>query len=409
MKRKLLFSAATATASAVVTAALLTVPTPASAAYVQITPPASNVTASTNDGNLPGNVVDDNYTSRWSGFGDGAWLQLDLGSSKLVSHIKVAVHYGTSRKNDFELQVFNGSSWVTVFDGRSSGTTTGLEVYDFTDLQGSRVRYVGHGYYNLDGSFGKFWNSVTEVEIWGEGTPPTSSPTPTSTGGTCTYPADVLNLNNWKVTLPIDDPNQSGTQPLEIKQPALDSYRIDPWFKTTSDCRGVQFRNAVNGAHTPNSSYARSELREMTNNGSSNASWSSTSGTHTMVISQAITNLPNDKPHVVAGQIHDSEDDVTVFRLEGSSLYITNGDTTHHKLITSNYVLGTRFEAKFVVSGGQIRAYYNGTLVTTLSKSFSGGYFKAGAYTQANCENSDPCSTSNYGQVIVYSVSVTHA
>lgn len=224
----------------------------------------------------------------------------------------------------------------------------------------------------------------------------------------CDYPADVLNLTNWKITLPVDNPNQSGTQPLEVKQPALDSYRLSPWFVANSDCAGVRFRNAVNGAHTPNSSYARSELREMTNNGSANASWSSTSGTHTMTVDQAITHLPNDKPHVVAGQIHDGEDDVMVFRLEGSSLYLTNGDDTHYKLITSNYQLGTRFQAKFVVSDGQIKAYYNGTLQATLNKEFSGAYFKAGAYTQANCDNSDPCDTSNYGEVIVHNVTVTH-
>lgn len=224
----------------------------------------------------------------------------------------------------------------------------------------------------------------------------------------CDYPADVLDLTNWKITLPVDNPDQSGTQPLEVKQPALDSYRLSPWFVANSDCAGVRFRNAVNGAHTPNSSYARSELREMTNNGSANAAWSSTSGTHTMTIDQAITHLPNDKQHVVAGQIHDGEDDVMVFRLEGSSLYLTNGDDTHYKLITSNYQLGTPFQAKFVVSDGQIKAYYNGTLQTTLNKSFSGAYFKAGAYTQANCENSDPCDTSNYGEVVVRDVTVSH-
>jgi len=147
----------------------------------------------------------------------------------------------------------------------------------------------------------------------------------------------------------------------------------------------------------------------MTSNGTANASWSPASGTHTMVIDEAITHLPNTKPHVVAGQIHDSADDVTVFRLEGTSLYVTDGDTTHHKLVTSTYRLGTRFQAKFVASGGQIKAYYNGVLQTTISNSSSGSYFKAGAYTQANCDNSDPCSSSNYGEVIIYGVTVTHS
>nr|WP_279578983.1 polysaccharide lyase family 7 protein [Fodinicola feengrottensis] len=130
--------------------------------------------------------------------------------------------------------------------------------------------------------------------------------------------------------------------------------------------------------------------------------------THTMVIDEAITHLPNDKPQVVAGQIHDADDDVTVFRLEGTNLYVTDGNTTHHKLVTSNYQLGTQFEAKFVASGGQIQAYYNGVLQTTIANSSSSDYFKAGAYTQANCGNSDPCSSSNYGEVIIYQVTVTH-
>jgi Alginate lyase len=216
-------------------------------------------------------------------------------------------------------------------------------------------------------------------------------------------PADVLNLSNWKMTLPTG----SEGSPTEIKQPALDSYSVDPYFTVVGD--GVQFRAPVNGVTTSGSSYPRSELREMTDNGSSNASWSSTSGTHTLVVSESFDHLPADKPHLVGAQIHDADDDVTVFRLEGSSLYITDGDTTHHQLVTSSYVLGTVFEAKFVVSGGRVKAYYNGVLQTTLSKSFSGAYFKAGAYTQANCSNSSPCADSNYGQTTIHSVSVTHS
>lgn len=224
----------------------------------------------------------------------------------------------------------------------------------------------------------------------------------------CSRPAQVLDLRNWKITLPIDDPARPGDQPLDVKQPQLDDYRIKPWFVANPGCRGVQFRNAVNGITTQNSTYARSELREMTNNGTVNATWPAASGTHTMVIDQAITHLPNDKPHVVAGQIHDGSDDVSVFRLEGTKLYLTKGDTTHHKLITDNYVLGTRFRAKFEVSDGQIKAYYNGVLQDTIPADFTSGYFKTGVYTQANCSNSAPCDSSNYGQVTVYKVTVAH-
>jgi hypothetical protein len=234
----------------------------------------------------------------------------------------------------------------------------------------------------------------------------TPTPTPVTTitpTTTATLPAQILNLSNWKITLPIG----TAGSPTEIKQPALATYKIDPWFVVQG--AGVRFRAPVNGTTTSGSSYPRSELREMTSNGTANASWSSTSGTHTMTIDQMVTALPNTKPHIVVGQIHDSSDDVSVFRLEDTTLWITDGNTTHAYAVDTNMTLGKRFTVKFEVSGGKIKYYYNGTLLPfTESKSFSGAYFKAGAYTQANCSNSSPCSASNYGEAIIYNVTVTH-
>lgn len=226
-----------------------------------------------------------------------------------------------------------------------------------------------------------------------------------ASAASCQYPAQVLDLGNWKETLPLG----SAGEPTEIRQPELATYTKPPWFAATPGCDGVQFRAAVDGVTTSGSKNPRSELREMTGNGRQNAAWSSSSGTHTMTISEAITNLPAQRPFVVAGQIHDADDDVSVFRLEGTKLYVTNGDDSHYKLVTSSYALGTTFEAKFVVHGGKIDAYYNGTLQTTISKKFSGAYFKAGAYTQANCGNSAPCDESNFGQVVLRRLTVAHS
>lgn len=221
----------------------------------------------------------------------------------------------------------------------------------------------------------------------------------------CQYPAQVLDLSSWKLTLPTGDDED----PTEITQPELATYKDPPWFMSNADCTGVQFRAAVNGVTTSGSDYPRSELREMTPDGSDEAAWSADSGTHTMVIDEAITHLPNDKPEVVAGQIHDSEDDVSVFRLEDDQLYVTDGDDSEdYTLVDGNYQLGTEFEAKFVVSDGEIKAYYNGDLKVTLDADFDDGYFKAGAYTQANCDKSDPCSDSNYGAVEIYDLQISH-
>ncbi|MFD3584574.1 polysaccharide lyase family 7 protein [Streptomyces sp. NPDC058683] len=222
----------------------------------------------------------------------------------------------------------------------------------------------------------------------------------------CPAPAAAVGLSKaWKLQLPLPD---SDGDPVEIKQPALATYNNAPWFTTAASCNAILMRAAVNGATTSNTGYPRSELREMTSDGSSTASWSSTSGTHTMVVDEAITHLPQVKPHVMAGQIHDSSSDVTSFRLEGTSLYITSYNTTHYKLVTSDYKLGDRFQGKFVAHDGKVDVYYNGTLKATVTARFSSGYFKAGDYTQANCGNSSPCANSNYAEVALYGVKVTH-
>ncbi len=350
------------------------------------------VVASGDDGNVPANTLDGDLATRWSDEGDGVWIRYDLGAAVTVGSLAIAWHNGDQRRTTFEVQASpDGAAWTTVLSRRaSSGGTRQLETYDTADRAARYVRVVGYG------NTANEWTSITELNVIGADGPG---------GGDCEYPADVLDLSGWKVQLPIggeEDPD-------EVTQPDLATYSVDPWFLPTESCDGVQFRAAVNGVTTGGSNYPRSELREMTADGSDEAAWSSDSGTHTMVVREAVTALPADKPHVVAGQIHDGSDDVSVFRLEGSSLYVTKGDTTHHKLVTDDYVLGTPFEAKFVVSGGTVKAYYDGALQTTISADFSEAYFKAGAYTQANCGNSDPCEAANFGQVVIHDIDVTHS
>lgn len=363
----------------------------ATSAAAAETLPVVGATASSSDANVPGNAVDGNLSTRWSGEGDGVWIRFDLGSLKTVGSTSLAWYQGDQRRFTFDVQLSQtGSSWSTVLSRKvSSGGTSGSEGYDFADAQARYVRVVGHGNTKND------WTSISEATVLG-------ADGGGGGGGNCTYPADVLNLRNWYIGLPIGE----SESPKNVKQPELATYKVDPWFVPTADCTGVQFRAAVNGVTTSGSSYPRSELREM--NGSSMASWSSTSGTHTLTVRTTVTRLPNTKPHIVVAQIHDADDDVSVFRVEGSDLYLTNGDDTHYKRIGS-YSLGTQIEVKFVVSGGQIKAYYNGSQVATISKSLSGGYFKAGAYTQANCGNSSPCSSSNYGQTVIRGLTVTHS
>lgn len=227
--------------------------------------------------------------------------------------------------------------------------------------------------------------------------PAPSTPVPAATAPTPPSPGQLLNLGqSWKLTLPTGDPT-------EIDPTALGTFSDPNWFHTTPD-GGVAFRAPVNGATTSGSDYPRSELREMAPRGKL-ASWSAKTGTHTLVVNEAFTALPAGKPQVVGAQIHDSSKDWTTFRLEGTKLWVTQSNNTHYRLADSAYVLGTRFEAKFVVENKQIKAFYNGRLVATLDATkLKSGYFKAGVYTQANCSNSAPCSAGNFGEVVIYSL-----
>jgi len=226
-----------------------------------------------------------------------------------------------------------------------------------------------------------------------------------SASAACNYPAQVLDLTNWKETLPTG----SSSKPTEIKQTKLATFSVSPYFYPNATCNGVIFRAPVNGVTTSGSGYPRSELREMANNGTTNASWSTTSGGHSMFIDQAITAVPKAKKHVVAGQVHDSSDDVIVIRLEYPKLFVDiNGKTG--PTLDANYTLGKRFTVQFIAANGQIKIYYNGnpTPAYTLSKSGSGNYFKAGAYAQSNCSKETVCSNSNFGEVVIYNLQVKH-
>lgn len=222
----------------------------------------------------------------------------------------------------------------------------------------------------------------------------------------CEYPAQVLDLNNWKETLPTG----SSGKPTEVKQPALRTHTTNPYFRANADCSGVIFRAPVDGVTTSGSGYPRSELREMMGGGKQLASWSTTEGTHTLFLEAAVTALPQSKSHIVVGQVHDAEDDVIVVRLEYPKLFVDiNGETG--PVLDAKYTLGKKFTAKFVARNGQIAIYYNGSEspAYVLKKKSAGNYFKVGAYTQSNCSKEKKCDSSNFGEVNIYRLLVSHA
>jgi poly(beta-D-mannuronate) lyase len=117
--------------------------------------------ASSDDGNIPANVLDGNLETRWSANGNGQWIQFCLNAQKTVSGVRVAFYNGNVRSSTFDVLVStDGVNWTTAASGLvSSGTSLALETFTFAPRPAKHVRLVGHG------NSVNLWNSYTEVAI----------------------------------------------------------------------------------------------------------------------------------------------------------------------------------------------------------------------------------------------------
>lgn len=215
-------------------------------------------------------------------------------------------------------------------------------------------------------------------------------------------PSSILDLSNWKLSVPVEV-NHEG-HPLEVQQPALDSYSSQFMF-TGLGKTDVVFRTPAAGTIQPGSDFPRTELREMTGRGQVEAKWSTRTGTHEMVVEQAVTLLPRSTPDVVVGQIHDSAKFVLIIRLDGNHLYARMQDGKMDTL-NGDYSLGTYFTLKIVAGDGSVAVYYNDELKAMHRKNCSSCYFKAGMYLQTSSDTGE--ATDSSGEVRIRSLIVSH-
>jgi len=227
--------------------------------------------------------------------------------------------------------------------------------------------------------------------------PGSSTPPPPAPVGR--VPGEVLDLAPWKLTLPTG-PAES---PTEIVQPELLRY-ADEWFHVRAD-GGVVFRAQCGAPTTSGSHYPRSELREM--NGKARAAWSNATGNHVLVLEQAITQTPVVKPEVVAGQIHDDQDDVIQIHLSGKRLTVKYADGKKSVDLDTAYVLGTRFVVTVIAKDKHVTVAYNGIPKADLPLTGAGWYWKVGAYVQSNTDKGDKPDAA--GEVVVYRAKVAHS
>jgi hypothetical protein len=241
---------------------------------------------------------------------------------------------------------------------------------------------------------------------------------------TVSRPADVLDLKNWKLTLPIkpdkDVKTKKNGNTYEVLQPELAEFQDKNCFFVNDEGKGVVLTVHHGDLTTGNSGNPRCELREMKNNGTKTFDWDSRSGTHTLVVEGQVNRLTKTTKTVVLAQVHNDPeggggDDLTVFRLEGDTLYVTDPhkghDENHAYTVTKNFKLNTRYTLKIEVKNGKARYWYNGNPVEHASVTVKDptAYFKAGNYLQSNKKSAKHESTDEHSEVILYSVKVTHS
>jgi hypothetical protein len=165
-----------------------------------VTPaPAISVVASSNDGNIPANTLDQNLATRWSAYGDGQWIRYDLGSSMLVSSVEIAWYRGNEWASVFNIEVSSDAvTWTRVLAGRSGGQTTQPERYGFAAMVARYVRIVGHGQWS-DTTLLGLWNSITEVVVLVASVTNPAVPVPVASvvasGNDGNIPANTLDQN----------------------------------------------------------------------------------------------------------------------------------------------------------------------------------------------------------------------
>jgi hypothetical protein len=194
-----------------------------------IGPACLPVSASSDDGNVPANVLDNNLDTRWSASGDGQWIQFCLSAQTSVSGVQIAFYKGNERRSTFDvLTSTDGTSWTTAASGlESSGTSLALQTFSFAGRTAKYVRIVGHGN-NLNA-----WNSYTEVKIITSATrtATTAEDTPSGTTVLRSYPnpahdrvtiayaikesasvhLSVYNTANGSTSVLINEPREAGS------------------------------------------------------------------------------------------------------------------------------------------------------------------------------------------------------
>jgi hypothetical protein len=221
-------------------------------------------------------------------------------------------------------------------------------------------------------------------------------------------PGRNFNLSVWQLQLPSGSPGSPDT----ISSAQLQAGYTNPaYFFTDKTDGSMTFFAPEKGVTTPNSNYARSELREMNSNGSA-ADWT-LAGNHTL---SAQLRIPFVTKNVCVGQVHlgsggsSTKPLLELYYRPNGDIYLgtensPDGGQTLHQV--GNVAIGVKWTYVINVTGNTVNLTVNGSKTSyAVPSSFNAykQYFKAGSYNQSSSD-----STTNGAKVKFYSLTVKHS
>ena len=113
-------------------------------------------------GNVASDAIDRNPNTRWSNFGIGSIIQVDLGHSASLCSVDISWLYGDSRTYNFVISVSNdGTHFSNILSAKSTGETNSAERYKVPTVTAKFVRIIVNGNNEND------WTNITEMSING--------------------------------------------------------------------------------------------------------------------------------------------------------------------------------------------------------------------------------------------------
>ena len=239
-----------------------------------------NIIAATDNGlsaagNPPAQAIDDNLdpSSRWESPGDAVTITLDLGARYLVREVGISWFMGDERTASFGILASeDGVNFTALLaNQQSSGATQAFERYDIADTPAQFIRIENFGNtVNMDNAiieataFGCTLDTATAVFEPGNATAADFGLDPSQA------PGSNFDLLSWALDTPADlDGNGRSDRASETD---LNGGFSDGFFFTGAD-GGMVFRSTIGGARTSaNTSFTRSELREMLRRGNTGVS-----------------------------------------------------------------------------------------------------------------------------------------